>query len=104
MATKSNKQFIQHVGGVFLRGQAVVAYAVGDNVELVAETIGGKRVCYTAEDFNGARCTRTIPAMTLTRDQFAAKLERWTAGLHHQDARIVERAIDDMTPADAFIA
>ena len=43
-------------------------------------------------------------AMTLTRDQFAAKLERWTAGLHHQDARIVERAIDDMTPADAFIA
>ena len=40
--------------------------------------------------------------MTLTREQFDAKLDQWTAGLHYQDARIVERAIDDMTPADAY--
>ena len=95
-------KFVRHVGGVFLRGQAVVAYSDGDTFKLVAETIGGKRVRYTAEDFNGEKCIRTIPAMMLTREQFDAKIEQWTTGLHHQDARIVERAIDDMTPADAF--
>lgn len=95
-------KFLRHVGGVFLRGQAVVAYTDGDNFKLVVETIGGKRVRYTAEDFNGEKCIRTIPEMMLTGEQFAAKLEQWTNGLHHQDARIVERAIDDMTPADAI--
>ncbi len=100
MATKTNKQFIQHVGGVFLNGKAVVAYATGDGIELVAETTGGKRVCYTTSE----KETRLIPVMRLTREQFDAKLQQWTSGVHHQDARIVERAIDDMTPADALIA
>lgn len=93
----NNMKFLRHVGGVFLNGKAVVAYTDGDSFELVAETTGGKRVCYTTEE----RETRQIPAMRLTRDQFEAKIERWTDGLQHQDARIVERAIDDMTPADA---
>jgi hypothetical protein len=94
----NNMKFLRHVGGVFLNDKAVVAYTDGDNFELVAETTGGKRVCYTTEE----RETRRIPAMRLTREQFEVKLDQWTAGLHNQDARIVERALDDMTPADAL--
>ena len=100
-ATTSMK-FLRHVGACFLNGKAVVAYTDGETFKLVVGTTGGKRVRYTAEDFNGEKCIRTIPEMMLTSAQFDAKIEQWTAGLHSQDARIVERAIDDMTPADAI--
>lgn len=90
-------QFVEFLGGAALAGKMVAVYRDGEAYTLKAETVGAKPVVYSYRDAKGRRHHRTLPALTLSPEEYEALVDRVTSGVvGHQDARIVHRALIEL--------
>ena len=91
-------KFVKFVGETFLCGMAVVMYRRDDgNLELRAETAGGKRAVksYRNEE-TGRKYVRAVPALVLTDEQYEDLIDEWREGTLPGDVRVTQRALEHL--------
>lgn len=83
MAKKIDWKFERFVGNCWLDGKDVVAYKHGDEVKLVVETVGQKRIGQSK---------------IVSAGEFDGLMDKWTAGgsIYPQDAKITKAALEFM--------
>lgn len=84
--------FSHFVGGCFLNSKGVAVYKNGTHARIRIETCSGNVARHRV---NGRE--EVIPPLVVPLDELDALQAAWSAGLHHGDARIVERAIEHLS-------
>lgn len=77
MRNKTKKQFVKNIGKCFLNGIGVFKYTVGELVQVSIENTRSK----------------TLAFEVMPPEKYEELEEKWTAGCHGGDARIVQRAL-----------